>query len=118
MTLHLRIRNPIDRAVRLSGAVVAISALTLPFVAGCGNEDPVAAAVDTTPFPPDGVFSVTGDGVISIYWNDNQEPDLAGYIIYRSTANPGPYTEIGRVGKSQTSYDDAMLPTATPGSTR
>lgn len=103
MTLHLRI-NPIDRVARLSGAVAAVAALTLPFVAGCGEEDPVVA--DTLPFPPDGVFSVTGDGVVSIYWNDNWESDLAGYSVYRSTTDPGPYFLLGDVPASQTFYDD------------
>lgn len=103
MTHHLRIRNPIDRAVRLSGAAVAVAAVMLPLVAGC-NEDPVA--VDDPPFPPNGVFSVTGDGVVSIYWNPNQEKDLAGYRVYRGKSDPGPYYRLADVSKSQTYYDD------------
>jgi hypothetical protein len=107
MTLHLRIGNPIDRAARLSGAFAAIAAaLTLPFVAGCEDEDPVVVADDTTPFPPDGVFSVTGDRVVTIYWNENQEPDLAGYAVYRGTTDPGPYHFLADVSASQTYYDD------------
>ncbi|HEX5132069.1 MAG TPA: hypothetical protein VFX92_06240 [Candidatus Krumholzibacteria bacterium] len=105
MTHHLRIRNPIDRAVRLSGAVVAITAVMLPFVAGCKNDGPVVAA-DPAPFPPDGVFSITGDGVVSIYWNANWEDDLGGYAVYRSTTNPGPYFYLGEVPTDQTYYDD------------
>jgi len=105
MTLHLRTRNPIDRVARLSGAVAAVAALTLPFVAGCEDEGPVAV-VDTPPFPPDGVFSVTGDGVVTIYWNANLEPDLAGYGVYRSTTEPGPYFLLDDVPSDQTSFDD------------
>jgi len=106
MTLTQRIRNPIDRATRLSGACVAViaAALHLPFVAGCEDEDPVV--VDAPPFPPDGVFSVTGDGVVSVYWNSNQENDLAGYAVYRSTEDPGPYFFLNEVSPSQTYYDD------------
>ena len=103
MTHHLRIRNPIDRAIWLSGAMAAIAAVMLPFVAGC-DEDPVV--VDEPPFPPDGVFSITGDGVVSIFWNANWEDDLAGYAVYRSTADPGPYYFIGEVKADQTYYDD------------
>jgi len=106
MTLHLRTRNPIDRVARLSGAVAAVAALTLPFVAGCEDEGPVAVAEDTPPFPPDGVFSVTGDRVVTIYWNENQEPDLNGYGVYRGTSDPGPYFFVARVPANQTSYDD------------
>lgn len=105
MTHHLRIRNPIDRAIWLSGAVAAVAAVMLPFVAGC-DDDPVV--VDGPPFPPDGVFSITGDGVVSIYWNANWEDDVTGYIVYRSTAEPGPYFPLdgGHVPASQTYYDD------------
>jgi len=104
MTHHLRIRNPIDRALRLSGAAAAIAAVMLPFVAGCDDEGPVV--VDAPPFPPDGVFSITGDGVVSIFWNANWEDDLAGYAVYRSTADPGPYYFLGEVRADQTYYDD------------
>ncbi len=109
MTHHLHTRNPIDRAARLSGAVVAVAAVMLPLVAGCddNHSNPVVAEADTTPFPPDGVFSVTGDGVVSIYWNANWEDDLAGYRVWRSATFPGPYTQIGSdLPASQTYYDD------------
>lgn len=108
MTHQLRTRNPIDRTTRLSGVVSAVAAvmLMLPFVAGCEDEDPVV--VVAPPFPPDGVFSVTGDGVVSIYWNPNQEPDLQGYRVYRSVANPGPYYWLdgAELPASATAYDD------------
>jgi hypothetical protein len=109
MMHHLRIRNPIDRVARMSGAVAAVAAVMLPLVAGCSNhEDPVAVA-DNPPFPPDGVFSVTGDGVVSIYWNANQEADLAGYAVYRGTSDPGPYYHLADVPASQTYYDDTSV---------
>lgn len=100
-----RTRNPIHRITRLSGALAAVAALTMPLVAGC-EDDPVVAA-DYPPFPPDGVFSVTGDQLVTIYWNDNQEPDLEGYRIYRgNVAEAGPYDPIAEVSASQTFYDD------------
>ena len=108
MTTHqLRTRNPIGRPTRLSGVVSAAVAvmLILPFVAGCDDEDPVV--VDAPPFPPDGVFSVTGDEVVSIFWNENQEPDLAGYQIWRGNEAPeGPYFHLASVSPNTTSYDD------------
>ncbi|HXV13125.1 MAG TPA: hypothetical protein VEC56_02870 [Candidatus Krumholzibacteria bacterium] len=63
--------------------------------------------VDAPPFPPDGVFSVTGDGVVSLFWNPNQESDLAGYAIYRGNQAPeGPYFFLADVNASTTNYDD------------
>ncbi|HET6349965.1 MAG TPA: fibronectin type III domain-containing protein [Candidatus Krumholzibacteria bacterium] len=64
-------------------------------------------APDNPPFPPDGVFSVTGDNLVSLYWNPNQESDLAGYRVYRGNVDlSGPYYKIATVSKNQTWYDD------------
>jgi hypothetical protein len=91
----------------MSGAVSATVAvmLILPFVAGCDDEDPVV--VDAPPFPPDGVFSITGDGVVSLFWNPNQESDLAGYSIWRGNEDvSGPYFFLADVNANTTSYND------------
>lgn len=105
---YARIRNPIDRVTSLSGVLAAVAALTIPLVAGCGD-DPVVAA-DTPPFAPDGVFSVTGDHLVTLYWNPNQESDLAGYRIYRGNVDlSGPYYPLADVSKSTTSYNDTSV---------
>jgi len=105
MVQYARIRNPIDRMTRLSGVLVAVAALTMPLVAGC--EDDTVAAANDPPFPPDGVFSVTGDKLVTIYWNPNQESDLAGYRVYRGNVDlSGPYYRLAEVKKSQTHYAD------------
>lgn len=106
MLKHSRIRNPIHRIARLSGALAAVAALAMPLVAGCEDDDPVVAA-DYPPFPPDGVFSVTGDGVVTIYWNANQEGDLGGYRVYRGNEDlVGPYYFLADVSADKTYYDD------------
>jgi hypothetical protein len=80
----------------------------MPLVAGC-DDDPVVAT-DNPPFPPDGVFSVTGDHLVTIYWNSNQEPDLAGYRVYRGNVDlSGPYYSLAEVSKSTTFYDDTQV---------
>jgi hypothetical protein len=67
-------------------------------------------AADNPPFPPDGVFSVTGDHLVTIYWNKNQEPDLAGYRVYRGNVDlSGPYYPLADVSKGTTSYDDSSV---------
>lgn len=108
MKQALRIRNPINRLKWLSGAILVIAALVLPFVAGCGNDDPVVVENkdNTPPFPPDGVFSVTGDGLVTLYWNANWEDDLAGYAVFRNDQPDGAYTHIADVPADQTWYDD------------
>ena len=104
-THHAHTRNPIHRVTRLSGVLAAVAALSMPLVAGC-EDDPVVAA-DYPPFPPDGVFSITGDGVVTIYWNPNQEGDLAKYRVYRGNEDlSGPYYPLAYVPANQTYYDD------------
>jgi hypothetical protein len=52
--------------------------------AGCCDECDQPILVDYPPAAPTGVFSVTGDERVDIYWNANTEPDLAGYDIFWS----------------------------------
>jgi hypothetical protein len=59
---------------------------------------------DTAPFSPQGVYSVSGDGKIYIEWYANQEKDLKGYIVYRSSERDRGYKEITKI--SSNSYID------------
>ena len=70
--------------------LVALALLfaTLLAVSGC-EDDECPVCLDTTPPPvPTGVFSVTGDGAITLYWNasvwEEDYSDLAAYYIYSS----------------------------------
>ena len=44
---------------------------------------------------PSGVFSVTGDGSVELYWNSIEDVDLETYTIYRSLSAGGPYAVRG-----------------------
>lgn len=103
-----------NRSEKVSGTffVLAILLLVLPFVVGCDedcSECPVPVVDNAPPFPPDGVFSVTGDEMVTIYWNDNWENDLDGYAIYRHTEATGNYAWLADVSASQTYYVDEPL---------
>ena len=53
-------------------------------------------AVDQTPpEPPTGVTSVTGDGVVFLYWDPSPSPDVEGYLILRNTSEYGTFQEVG-----------------------
>ncbi len=99
-----RIRN-FKNSQKVSGTLIVAMAMILPIVAGC-SEDAVPVRDSAPPFPPDGVFSITGDGLVTIYWNDNWEIDLAGYDIYRGPEEFGEYTRIGTTGANTTVYED------------
>ncbi len=42
-------------------------------------------AIFAPPAPPTGLAAVPGNESVSLSWNPNSEPDLAGYNVYRST---------------------------------
>jgi len=47
------------------------------------------------PTAPRGVYSVTGDAQVTLYWYPNAENDLSGYDVYSGSACGGAYVLIG-----------------------
>lgn len=93
---------------------VLIAALLLPaltFFTGCCDDcdDTVVVLDNGPPSAPDGVFSVTGDREVTIYWNPNPEPDIAGYDIYWNDEEVGFYEYLATVPPHQTYYVDRGL---------
>ncbi len=87
---------------------LALALFLLTLVAGgCNDDDPVI--VNFPPSAPDGVFSITGDGQVTICWNRNPEPDVAGYDIYWNSAPTGAFEFIGSVGANQTCFVDTEV---------
>ena len=71
--------------------------------AGCHSNDTVVTP-DSPPFTVDGVYSVTGDGVVTVSWRANQETDIDHYKVYRNFAPTGTFTLVGT--SSGTTFDD------------
>ena len=44
------------------------------------------------PLAPTNLAAAPSTDVVALDWDDNAEPDLAGYNVYRSTIPSGPYT--------------------------
>jgi hypothetical protein len=100
---------------------VLIAALLLPalmfFSGGCDDcEDNTLFVLDNgPPSAPDGVFSVTGDQEVTIYWNPNPESDIAGYDVYWNDEETGFYEYLASVPPDHDPgdliyYVDAGLP--------
>ncbi len=97
-------------------AVAALFIMLLATISGC--EEEVVAVDVTPPAVPNGVFSVTGNQVVTVYWNDiyyDEVDDLVGYLIYRfcpelpgDSPEVGPYCLVAEVAWDE-NYDSSSL---------
>lgn len=69
--------------------------IILLYLTGCDVNEPEYAVDNVPPKPPTGIQVLNGDNRVDLYWNENREPDLAGYNIYYSDAYDGKYYIIG-----------------------
>ena len=58
------------------------------------------------PAVPTNLTATGGNSTVSLNWNDNNETDLAGYNVYRSTTSGGPYTKLNSSLVSTSNYND------------
>lgn len=91
--------------IRTGTRVLVISLVFLAL--GCRGDKVTGVAVNPPPHRVDGVYSVTGDGLVTIYWRANQESDIDYYKVYRNTSPTGTFTFVG--SSSSTSYVDATV---------
>jgi fibronectin type 3 domain-containing protein len=75
---------------------VVVALMTLLVVAGsCGKDSAVAPLDTVAPNPPVGIVSLLdGSSSIRISWDPNSELDLAGYKVYCSPSETGPFGEV------------------------
>jgi fibronectin type 3 domain-containing protein len=70
-------------------------------------------ADSTAPAAPSGVSATGGDTIVSLNWNDNTEPDINGYNVYRSTTGGSPYTRQNGAPLSSSDFNDANVTNGT-----
>lgn len=54
----------------------------------------------TPPSAPRGLWTETGDNMIELFWDENPEPDVAGYNVYVNGSYNGRYELIGSVQRA------------------
>ncbi|MEK7347546.1 MAG: hypothetical protein AABZ94_01605 [Candidatus Eisenbacteria bacterium] len=79
----------------LKSTLTGLAVLALLGATGCNDSKDRIITVDAVPFTVDGVYSVTGDLEVTIYWRPNQESDIAYYKVFRNSAPTGSFTLIG-----------------------
>lgn len=73
------------------GAAESVSASRTITVLGTGTPAPT----DTTaPTVPSGLSAVAGDARVDLAWSEVADPDLDGYLVYRSTTSSGPWVRL------------------------
>jgi len=83
-------------------AILILLALAALGAAGC--DESTSPRDVTPPAAPRGLYSVTGDGQVSLSWLTNTESDVVGYRIYQSPCATGsscPYDRIGATAGTQ-----------------
>ncbi len=68
------------------GAVTTVPTGDGPAESGRGDSTPPAA--------PTGLTATAGSGIVILDWADNTDNDLAGYRVYRSDSEIGPFSVI------------------------
>jgi hypothetical protein len=69
---------------------------------------------DTTPpAVPTGLTASGAKKKVNLNWNDNTEPDLAGYNVYRATAPGGPFTKVNTSLVTTSAYTNTGLTSGT-----
>jgi len=82
-------------------AWLPLAVLALGSLSCCDDECDCVVVDRIAPAPPIGVFSVTGDEIVEIYWWQNTERDLAGYNIYWNDIDEtGPYDLLATTDQS------------------
>ncbi len=76
--------------------VFILAAVLVLMVGACGNDSGSGLPeVDTVPpNPPVGLQAVENVGSVRISWTENAELDLAGYRVYRSSNESGPFRRV------------------------
>jgi hypothetical protein len=90
-------------AGQLGWVLALLSAVLL--LAGCEDDSGCVSCVDSDPAPPSGLFSVTGDGMVTLFWYRVWDEDVVEYVVYRASGYTEPYHEIGRLGFAE-NYDE------------
>ncbi len=71
------------------------------WVSGCSKDDCIDCVDKDPPATPTGVHSVTGDGLVTVYWNDVDEADIAGYRVYWNQDGGSTYDFLAELQQNQ-----------------
>jgi fibronectin type 3 domain-containing protein len=71
-----------------------VAAAFLMVIVSCGSEESITAVDTVPPIAPVGMALDEESYHVCISWAENAEPDLAGYNLYSSSNEEGPYSKV------------------------
>ncbi|MGH8016160.1 MAG: hypothetical protein ACREBV_08220, partial [Candidatus Zixiibacteriota bacterium] len=75
----------------IKSMIIGLAALVL---VSC-DENNTVVVFDPAPMAPQGIYTVTGNNAVYVYWNGPYEKDIDEYLIYRSDSATTGYAVIG-----------------------
>jgi subtilisin family serine protease len=100
-------------ALKLEGDAIDMGDSGKDNVYGAGRLNLVLGG-NPPPGAPTGLAASGGNAQVTLAWNANTEPDLAGYNVYRSTTSGGPYAKINGALVGTNAYLDTGVTNGTP----
>jgi hypothetical protein len=95
--------------------VVGVALVAVLALAGCHDDNPIVRhdddnpAVTHTPLTPQGVYTITGNHAVYIYWNGVYDSDVDQYLVYRSLDEWDNYVEVGQVAAESNPNLDLLI---------
>lgn len=99
-------------AVTLAGVIlVGVGRPVAPVVAWMTNLETVASTFSTETLDPPTNLNVSGPLLVkTLTWTATVDTRATGYLVFRSTTNGGPYTQIATVTpRTTTTYVDVVV---------
>ena len=106
----------------ISGTIATGAAAASPYTVTVTVDDATTATNDTitwtvtadpAPAAPTGLSATVTSVRVDLDWDDTTEPDLAGYHVYRSANETGPYERLTASPLSDSAYADDAAPQGT-----
>lgn len=78
--------------------LIALILAVVPLMVGCEEDNNILVPDNPIPQAPVGVFSVTGDEYVDVYWQANNDGITEGYGVYRYVGQVGELDEYVLIG--------------------
>ena len=90
--------------------VRAVSVFGAQAIESEASRAPCVTPVDSfAPAAPASLTAIGGAGAISLIWEANREPDLAGYLVLRATLPGGDFVPLTQAPIAQTTFNDTAV---------